>query len=107
MTRREFELLAAAIRDLDLPQPHLRPHLAEAIANVCEVGNERFDRVRFLDACIPGPAVRTRLSADEREAARTDWPMPAPRLSAMCVCGVDFGSHNGCLCPDNCGRWTP
>lgn len=49
MTRKDFELIAAAI--LTLPHVQNRRQVAEALAEALAAANPRFDRERFLKAC--------------------------------------------------------
>lgn len=50
MTRKHFRKLADLVDGLDLGQVE-KLRVAKAIADFCMVENERFDYVRFLDAC--------------------------------------------------------
>lgn len=59
MTRRDYEQMARIIRGLDVGEV-TRCRVAHAFADELEVTNERFNRTRFLVACVPpdGASVR-------------------------------------------------
>jgi len=52
MTRRDFELIAGAVRAAGALGP-VR-HVAEELADRLATSNPRFDRSRFVAACIAG-----------------------------------------------------
>jgi hypothetical protein len=52
MTRRDFELIAGALRNAG--SLGVTRHVAEALADALATSNARFDRERFLEACKPG-----------------------------------------------------
>lgn len=60
MTRRDFELIAAVIRDAHLTVHGQRVTLASDMANALECTNPAFDRARFLRACMPSWVPGTR-----------------------------------------------
>lgn len=57
MTRRDFQLIARVLRETtngpDMPEP-LRAHIARAFASELAPTSPRFDRERFLHACVDG-----------------------------------------------------
>lgn len=52
MTRKDFELIAKAIKTLDDVTPEQKRSIAYDFALVLEQTNPRFDGVRFVTACI-------------------------------------------------------
>ena len=59
MTKKHFIALAAALREVAAhPRNDSATHVAccHAIADAAEAFNPRFDRAKFLKACIPGDA---------------------------------------------------
>lgn len=50
MTRKDFELIASTIRGFE---PFVRLHIADEFATALASTNPRFDRARFLAACVP------------------------------------------------------
>lgn len=51
MTKKDFELIAQTIRQAEL-RPRCREHLARDFAYNLATTNPRFDRARFVAACI-------------------------------------------------------
>ena len=56
MTRRDFELIAAAVRKAS--ENGLTDHVATALARALAGTNPRFDRARFIAACNGGDEIR-------------------------------------------------
>ena len=61
MTKKDFELIAEAIRDGREHYSSNKAHATHAaeVANVLAYTNPRFDRVRFVLACMPKAWVGT------------------------------------------------
>lgn len=68
MTRRDYEQMARIIRGLDVGEV-TRCRVAHAFADELEVTDERFNRTRFLVACVPpdGTADLVRRGLGEQE----------------------------------------
>lgn len=52
MTKKDFALIAATVRALDLAYPETREHVAMRFAAALRGTSPRFDRVRFIAACV-------------------------------------------------------
>lgn len=66
MTRRDYEQIARVIRGLDIGEV-TRCRVAQRFADELEVTDPRFDRTRFLTACVPigGPDLERRGSGEQ------------------------------------------
>jgi hypothetical protein len=54
MTRRHFNALAELVADVATHGGSIGAEaLADRLADICERSNDRFDRDRFLTACLP------------------------------------------------------
>jgi len=52
MQKRHFDLIAATIANMSVPDPLYRHYVANHFANALQSTNPRFDRARFLKACM-------------------------------------------------------
>ncbi len=56
MTRKDFQLIADAVQQMNFPDNHVerkptKAHVARTLADRLALTNDRFDREKFLAAC--------------------------------------------------------
>ena len=76
MTRKDYQLIAAAFRAFNYLDQPTRYFIAQALADRLEKDNERFDRARFIESCDLFPltaAFSVPVPTENSGAARTGW----------------------------------